>query len=148
MIAVRGTRGKRMSDALDREKPIQGKTLRRKVALAHSPIHKHPKIEPSNPSLSQHIQKMSRVREVRIDICCPVCEQKVSVVETRDVGYRRCIVSPWVPGRRPHESFREHRVCMHNVNAGNPPRCAKRVRGRRLNETLSNPSGCTRRNAP
>ena len=63
---------------------------------------------------------MSRVRKVHVNVRRSVCEQKVGIVEACDIGYRRSIVSPWVPGRRSHESFREHRVWVHNANAGTP----------------------------
>ena len=122
-----------MSDGPNtKAKPMQSKTLGRKAALAHSPIHKHPKIEPSNPSLGQHIQKVGRVRKVHVDVCRPMCEQKVGVVKACDIGYRRCIVSPWVPGRRSHESFREHGVLVHNVNAGISHEVCKGGRGKTI----------------
>lgn len=67
---------------------MQKETLGRKVAFAHSPIYKHSKIESPNPSLGQHIQKVSRVREVHVNIRRAMYKQEVSVVEACDVGYR------------------------------------------------------------
>ena len=89
---------------------MQNETLGCRVALAHSPIHEHLEIEPPDPSLSQHIQEVSRIREMHVNVRRPVHEQEVSVVEACHVRYRRRIVAHWVSSRCSHKSFRKHRV--------------------------------------
>lgn len=71
---------------------VQNESLGQGYSLAHSPIYKHPKIEPPNPSVGQQVQEMSRVREVGVNVRRPVGEQEVDVIEARDIRYCRCIV--------------------------------------------------------